>query len=52
MKSESLLQALHSVIHEAFLAAIHGRLNNFIDESHLQQAIVIQEWIDDMQVNC
>jgi hypothetical protein len=40
-KSENLLWALHSVIHEAFLAAIHGRSNNFSDGSHLQQANVI-----------
>ncbi len=43
---------MHSVIHEAFLSAIHVRSNNFSDESHLQQANVIQEWSNDMQVNC
>jgi hypothetical protein len=43
---------LHSVIHEAFLAAIHGRSNNFSDESHIQQANVIKEGSNDIQINC
>ncbi len=36
----------------SFLVSIHGRSNNFSDESHLQQANVIQERCNDMQVNC
>ncbi len=37
--------------YEVIIATIHGRPNNFSDESHTQQTNVIQDWSDGMQVN-
>ncbi len=41
---------MHSVLYEAIFATIQGRSNNFSVESLTQQAIIIQDWSDVMQV--
>jgi hypothetical protein len=41
---------MHSGIHASFPGAIYGRANYSGDESHLQQANVIQDWGNDVQV--
>ena len=49
-KSKGFPWTLHSGIHASFLDTIYGRANYSSDESHLQQANVIQDWGNDMQV--
>ncbi len=49
-KSEGFPWAMHSGLYASFLGIIHGRANYSSDESHLQQANVIQDWGNDMQV--
>ncbi len=43
---------MHPAINASFLGTIYGRANYSSDESHLQQANVIQDWGNDIQVNC
>ncbi len=50
MKSKGLSYTMHSGIHASFPGAIYGRTNYSGDESHPQQANVIQDWGNDVQV--